>query len=212
MFSILVRFHASANAASLAMSCVFDSMTVSRMRRRLARSVDPVSVASTMASASTGGFTSVAPHENSTLTGTSILSKYAYEDGTAPGAERIKELGLDHHLVPAPATSEDVALLLAYEKGAELIVVVGAHFNLIEFLERNRSGMSSTFLTRLRVGEILVDAKGVSRLVSRRVGIWPLVLFAAAGLGALVVAVAVSPQLRWAFEELGLRLRDLLGF
>ena len=137
---------------------------------------------------------------------------HAYESGTAPGAERVKELGLDHHLVPAPATSEDVALLLAYEKGAELIVAVGTHFNLIEFLERNRSGMSSTFLTRLRVGEILVDAKGVSRLVSRQVGIWPLLVFAAAGLGAVVVAVAVSPQLRSLFEELGLRLRDLLGF
>ena len=137
---------------------------------------------------------------------------HAYENGTAPGAERVRALGLDHHIVPAPATSEDLALLLAYEKGAELIVADGAHFNLIEFLERNRSGMASTFLTRLRVGEILVDAKGVSRLVSRQVGIWPLVLVAAAGLGALVVAVAVSPQLRFALEELGLRLRDLLGF
>jgi uncharacterized membrane-anchored protein len=72
--------------------------------------------------------------------------------------------------------------------------------------------MSSTFLTRLRVGEILIDAKGVSRLVSRQVGIWPLVAFALAGLGALVVAVVVSPQLRSFFELLGLRLRDLLGF
>ena len=78
-------------------------------------------------------------------------------------------------VVPAMGISEDVALMLAYEKGAELIVAVGTHFNLIEFMERNRAGMSSTFLTRLRVGEILVDAKGVSRLVSRRVGLWPLV-------------------------------------
>jgi uncharacterized membrane-anchored protein len=136
----------------------------------------------------------------------------AYEDGRAPGAERLRNLGLQYHLVPAPATSEDVAMLLAYEKGAELIVAVGTHFNLIEFLERNRSGMSSTFLTRLKVGEILIDAKGVSRLVSRRVGLWPLVAFAVTGLGALVVAVVVSPQLRSWFELLGLRLRDLLGF
>ncbi|HEV3479727.1 MAG TPA: putative cytokinetic ring protein SteA [Gaiellaceae bacterium] len=140
------------------------------------------------------------------------LVVHAYENGTAPGADRVRELGLKHHVVPAPATSEDVALLLAYEKGAELIVAVGTHFNLIEFLERNRSGMSSTFLTRLRVGEILVDAKGVSRLVSRQVGLWPFVAFALAGLGALVVAVVVSPQLRSFFELLGLRLRDLLGF
>ncbi|HXV03434.1 MAG TPA: putative cytokinetic ring protein SteA [Gaiellaceae bacterium] len=136
----------------------------------------------------------------------------AYEDGRAPGADRLRGLGLDHHVVPAPATSEDVALLLAFEKGAELIVAVGSHLNLIEFLERNRSGMSSTFLTRLRVGEILIDAKGVSRLFSRRVGIGPLVAMSAAGLGALVVAVLVSPQLRSWLELIGLRLRDLLGF
>jgi uncharacterized membrane-anchored protein len=140
------------------------------------------------------------------------LIVHAYEDGAAPGGGRLRELGLTYHVVPAPATSEDVALLLAFEKGAELIVAVGTHFNLIEFLERNRSGMSSTFLTRLRVGEILIDAKGVSRLVSRQVGIWPLAAFALAGLGALVVAVVVSPQLRSFFELLGLRLRDLLGF
>jgi uncharacterized membrane-anchored protein len=136
----------------------------------------------------------------------------AYEDGRAPGADRLRGLGLDHHVVPAPATSEDVALLLAFEKGAELIVAVGSHLNLIEFLERNRSGMSSTFLTRLRVGEILIDAKGVSRLFSRRVGLGPLVALSAAGLGALVVAVLVSPQLRSWLELIGLRLRDLLGF
>jgi uncharacterized membrane-anchored protein len=140
------------------------------------------------------------------------LVVHAYEDGKAPGAERLRALGLGYHRVPAPATSEDVALLLAYEKGAELIIAVGSHFNLIEFLERNRSGMSSTFLTRLRVGEILVDAKGVSRLVSRKVGIWPLAGLVVAALGAVVVAVVVSPQLRSFFQLVGLRLRDLLGF
>ena len=140
------------------------------------------------------------------------LVVHAYQDGKAPGAPRLRALGLDYHVVPAPATSEDVALLLAYEKGAELIIAVGTHFNLIEFLERNREGMSSTFLTRLRVGEILVDAKGVSRLVSRQVGIWPLVTLALAALGAVVVAILVSPQLRSFMELLGLRLRDLLGF
>src|SRR4029453_5139655 len=120
----------------------------------------------------------------------------AYPDGRAPGRERIDRLGLPSAVLPSPGISEDVALLLAHEKGAELIVAVGTHFNVIEFLERNRPGMSSTFLTRLKVGEILVDAKGVSRLVSRQVGLWPLVAFTAAGLGALVVAVLASPQLR----------------
>jgi uncharacterized membrane-anchored protein len=137
---------------------------------------------------------------------------HAYRDGRAPGLARVEQLGVPHVVFPATGTSEDVAMLLADDKGAELIVAVGTHFNLIEFLERNRSGMSSTFLTRLRVGEILIDAKGVSRLVSRQVGLWPLFAFAFAGLGALVVAVLVSPQLRSWFELMGLRLRDLLGF
>jgi uncharacterized membrane-anchored protein len=136
---------------------------------------------------------------------------HAYEHGDAPGAERVEELGVPYHLVPAPGMSEDVALLLAYEKGAELIVAVGTHFNLVEFLERNRDGMSSTFLARLKVGEILIDAKGVSRLVSRQVGVFPLVTFALAGLGAIVVAVVSSPALRDVLDLVSLRLREVIG-
>jgi len=140
------------------------------------------------------------------------LVVHAYPgNGHAPGAIRAERLGLSFHTVPALGISEDVALLLAHEKGAELIVAVGTHFNLTEFLERNRAGMSSTFFTRLRVGEILIDAKGVSRLVSRRVGLGPFVAFGAAGLGAVVVAVVASPGLRHLIDLLVLRLRDLLG-
>jgi uncharacterized membrane-anchored protein len=137
---------------------------------------------------------------------------HGYEGGDAPGAERVEKLGLRYEVVPATGISEDLALLLAYEKGAELIVAVGTHFNMIEFLERNRAGMSSTFLTRLRVGELLVDAKGVSRLVSRQVGVWPLMAFTAAGLGAIAVAVLVSPDLRELIDLLGTRLLELFGF
>jgi uncharacterized membrane-anchored protein len=139
------------------------------------------------------------------------LLVHAYPSGPAPGAARLDELELAYEIVPAPGMSEDVALLLAYEKGAELIVAVGTHLNLIEFLERDRSGMSSTFLTRLKVGEILLDAKGVSRLVSRRVGLLPFLAFGLAALAALVLAVILSPALRDVFELLADRLRDLFG-
>jgi uncharacterized membrane-anchored protein len=139
------------------------------------------------------------------------LVVHAYRDGEAPGAARLDRLRLRYATVSAAGISEDIALLLAYEKGAELIVAVGTHFNLTEFLERDRAGMSSTFVTRLKVGEILVDAKGVSRLVSRQVGLWPLVLFAVAGLGAVVVAIVASPGLRDFIGLLGTRLRELLG-
>ena len=136
---------------------------------------------------------------------------HAYRDGIAPGAARCDKLGVRYQVVSMPGISEDIALLLAFEKGAELIVAVGTHFNLIEFLERDRAGMSSTFVTRLKVGEILVDAKGVSRLFSRRVGLWPFVLFAVAGLMAVVVAILVSPTLRHLIELIGIRLRDLVS-
>jgi uncharacterized membrane-anchored protein len=136
---------------------------------------------------------------------------HGYTDGAAPGGPRLERLGLDHQIVRAPGISEDVALLLAYEKGAELIVAVGTHFNLTEFLERNREGMSSTFVTRLKVGEVLIDAKGVSRLVSRRVGLWPLAVFIGAGLAAVAVAIAGSPDLRRLISLLAARVRDLLG-
>ena len=127
---------------------------------------------------------------------------HAYRNGAAPGAQRLERLGVPFHTVSVPGISEDVAFLLAYEKGAQLIVAVGTHFNLIEFLERDRAGMSSTFVTRLKVGEILVDAKGVSRLVTHRVGLWPLVVLAFAGLLAIVVAVLASPALRSIIEDL----------
>jgi uncharacterized membrane-anchored protein len=139
------------------------------------------------------------------------LVVHAYPDGRAPGTARLETLRLRHEVVRAPGISEDVALLLAYEKGAELIVAVGTHFNLIEFLERDRAGMSSTFVARLKVGEILVDAKGVSRLVGRPVGVWPLVAVVAAGLAAAVVAIAVSPALRNVIQLLFERLAGVLG-
>jgi uncharacterized membrane-anchored protein len=96
------------------------------------------------------------------------LILHAYPDGEAPGSERLRRLALPHTVLPSAGTSQDVAMLLAFEKGASLIVSGGAHFNLVEFLERRRGGMSSTFLTRLRIGETLVDAKGVSHLCPPR--------------------------------------------
>ncbi len=140
------------------------------------------------------------------------LVVHAYSgNGNAPGAKRLERMSLPFHAVAAPGISEDLALLLAFEKGAELIVAVGTHLNLIEFLERDRAGMSSTFVTRLKVGEILVDAKGVSRLVSRRVGVWPLAFVSLAGLGAIVTAILASPQLRHVIELVSLHVRNALG-
>jgi uncharacterized membrane-anchored protein len=139
------------------------------------------------------------------------LIVHAYPDGRAPGRERLERLGLPYTVLPAAGTSQDVAMLLAYEKGAALIVSVGAHFNLIEFLDKNREGMSSTFLTRLRIGETLVDAKGVSRLYTPGLTGGNLALLLAAALVVLVVVIASLPALDNLFELVWLKVRVLLG-
>jgi uncharacterized membrane-anchored protein len=139
------------------------------------------------------------------------LIVHAYPDGRAPGRERLLEMGLEHTLVPAAGTSEDVAMLMAYEKGAALIVSVGAHFNLIEFLDRKRGGMSSTFLTRLRIGEKLVDAKGVSRLYTPSSPFGPAVLFLAVFAILLAILVITSPALNDLVQLVWLKIKIWLG-
>jgi uncharacterized membrane-anchored protein len=118
---------------------------------------------------------------------------HAYRDGRAPGLERIERLGLPSVLFPAAGTSEDVAMLLADDKGASLIVAVGTHATLVEFLDKGRAGMASTFLTRLRVGGKLVDAKGVSRLYRSRISTSSLFVLVLAAVLTLGVVVALSP-------------------
>jgi len=139
------------------------------------------------------------------------LVVHAYPDGRAPGRARLDRLGLPYKVVPAPATSEDVAMLIAAEKGAELIVTVGSHFNLVEFLEKNRRGMSSTFLTRLRIGEILVDAKGVSRLYRPSAGKGPMLVVTGAAFVTFIITVIASPSLGPFLDLIWLKIQVLLG-
>ena len=117
---------------------------------------------------------------------------HAYPDGRAPGLDRVHRLDVAALTFPAAATSEDLAMLLADEKGASLIVAVGTHANLVEFLDKGRGGMASTFLTRLKVGGKLVDAKGVSRLYRQNISGSSLLLLVLSAIAAMASAVAVS--------------------
>jgi uncharacterized membrane-anchored protein len=117
---------------------------------------------------------------------------HAYPDGRAPGLDRVHSLGVPAVTFPAAATSEDLAMLLADDKGATLIVAVGTHANLVEFLDKGRGGMASTFLTRLKVGGKLVDAKGVSRLYKQNISGSSLVLLVLSAIAAMASAVTVS--------------------
>jgi uncharacterized membrane-anchored protein len=134
---------------------------------------------------------------------------HAYPGGEAPGRERLEKLGLPFAVVEASGTSEDVAYLLAHEKGADLIVAVGSHGNLREFLDKGRMGMASTFLVRLRVGEILVDAKGVSRMYRGSIRGREVALLIGAALFAMVAVTAVSEPLQLFFKQLVELVRQL---
>ncbi|WP_028309503.1 putative cytokinetic ring protein SteA [Desulfitibacter alkalitolerans] len=136
---------------------------------------------------------------------------HAYRNGKAPGIDRMKNLGISNYKVlPTFGTSEDVAMLVAYEKGAELIVAVGTHSNVIDFLEKGRQGMSSTFLVRLKIGSILMDARGVNQLYKQK---FKLKYFAAMVMAALIplfIVFIISPPAFQFVRLLYLRLRLIL--
>lgn len=139
------------------------------------------------------------------------LVVHAYTDGRAPGQERLAALGLQGTEWRSPGMSEDLALLLASELGAELIVAVGTHWNLLEQKDKGRKGMASTFLVRLRVGPRLVDAKGVSRLYRAGASPQQMIVLVAAGLALMTVVVYISPPVRTFLKLLLLQLRTLIG-
>ena len=149
---------------------------------------------------------------NQALTSGAEIVVHAYRDGNAPGLARVRNLGVDPVIFPATGTSEDVAMLLADDKGATLIVAVGTHATLVEFLDKGRGGMASTFLTRLRVGGKLVDAKGVSRLYRQRITNLQLVVLALAGIFALAVALAATAGGQAAYSLIGARVDDVVNW
>ena len=137
------------------------------------------------------------------------LVHHVHPDGRGPGRERLVDAGLPYSVFVAPGMSEDVAMLLAYEAGSDLIVAVGTHATMVEFLDKGRRGMSSTFLTRLRLGPVLVDAKGVSRLYEGRVRRRDIALLVVAALVAMVVVSVVSEPIHVFLNGIRLTLRDL---
>jgi uncharacterized membrane-anchored protein len=140
-----------------------------------------------------GDFDSVS--ERALETGAQLVV-HAYPGGHSPGAQRLEEEGRNYVVFEAAGTSEDIALLLAYEKGAELIVAVGTHASVVEFLDKGRAGMASTFLVRLKVGPVLVDAKGVNRLYRTQVRRSDMAFLVVAALFAMLVMVFVAEPLR----------------
>jgi uncharacterized membrane-anchored protein len=140
------------------------------------------------------------------LTSGAEIVVHAYRNGYAPGLPRVQDVGVDSVTLPADGTSEDVAVLLADEAGASLIVTVGMRFGLVEFLDKGRNGMASAVLTRIRVGDKIVDAKGVSRLYQSRISGWSLLMLAVAAL-LPVIALGATPIGRVFLGYIGAFLR-----
>lgn len=146
------------------------------------------------------------------LTSGAEIVVHARRNGHAPGQERVERLGLRHSVFTATGTSEDIAMLLADAKGAELIVAAGTHGSLIEFLDKGREGMASAFLTRLRIGGRLIDARGVSRLYRHRISNWTMALLVLSGIAALAAAMLATPAGQALFGIAGAKVDNLFAW
>ncbi|HEX6517801.1 MAG TPA: putative cytokinetic ring protein SteA [Nocardioidaceae bacterium] len=153
-----------------------------------------------------------APVSDKALRGCRDVVLHTDRAGRAVGSDHLERIGVRAHTFSASGTSEDIAMLLAELSGASLIVAVGTHATLDEFLDRQRSGLASTFLTRLRVGPLLVDAKSVPQLYAGRVRIWHMLVVLLAGIAALGVAIAVTPVGQDWWTTVQAALQDLLDW
>jgi len=114
-------------------------------------------------------------------------------DARAPSRDRLERLGVTHTTFATGGTSEDAAILLAHTNGAALIVTAGSHASLVEFIDRGRSGMASSFLTRAAVGSTVVDAKAVAALYRNRVRGWLVLLLVLLAVAMVSAAVFATP-------------------
>ena len=136
-----------------------------------------------------------------------VAHAYTDEKRGCPGKARLEKLKIPYKIAVVSGTSEDLAMLIAYEKGAELIVAVGTHSNLIDFLDKGRRGMSSTFLVRLKVGNRLVDARGVSKLYRSRTKLSYIWILLVAALIVMGTIVALSPPIKHRVQDILTEIR-----
>ena len=128
--------------------------------------------------------------------------------GKVEAVERLEKAGANAQTFVAAGSDEDLALVVADSNDASVIVLVGGHRSLVEFLDRGPTEMSSAFLTRLRVGSKLVDAKAVSEFYNNRISAWPVLLLLTLSVLAVVVSVAVTPVGESWFDSLGTHFQD----
>ena len=138
--------------------------------------------------------------EGALLCGAEVVV-HADREGRTPGLARADQLGVPAVVFPVRGSSEDAALLLVDSHDASLIVGVGTHAALAEFVDRGRADMAGTFLTRLKVGTRLVDATSVATVYRRPASTWPLwalvLLLLAGAIAVAVLAGDATPVGQW---------------
>jgi uncharacterized membrane-anchored protein len=137
---------------------------------------------------------------------------HASREGRLRGAERLERLGVTHATIRTAGSSEDAAILLAHARKARLIVTAGSHATLLEFLDKGRSGMASSFLTRASVGPTVVDAKAVATLYRTRISGWLVLLCMILALGVVAAAIATTPVGQEWWDQLAAWADDAVGW
>jgi uncharacterized membrane-anchored protein len=113
--------------------------------------------------------------------------------GAVSSSDRLEHLGLTHATFVADCTAHDAALLLAHHSNADLIVTVGTPSSLIEFFDRGRSAMASSFLTQLAVSGDLINAKALAVLYRHRVRGWWVFLVLLVCIAVVAGAILTTP-------------------
>lgn len=132
--------------------------------------------------------------------------------GKLTAVDRLEKAGANAQTFVATGSDEDLALVLADANDASVIVLVGGHTSLVEFLDRGPTEMSSAFLTRLRVGSKLVDAKAVGEFYTNRISAWPILLMLLLGVLAVGAAIAVTPVGESWFDWIGTQVQDAIDW
>jgi len=144
-----------------------------------------------------------------TLTCGAELVVHAGAEARPGGVGRLEDLGIAYATFTSRGTAADAAMLLAYEKGAELVVAVGTQASPVEFIERGTAGAATSLLTRMRVGPVLADAKAVQRLYQPGLRPRHLAALIAAAILTLLVVVAISQPFQLFFQGIGNWIADI---
>lgn len=128
-----------------------------------------------------------------TIRGAADLIVTTGAEGSSGGLLRIDRMGLARTVVNTTVRPQDLALLIADQADARVIVLAGADRTLTSMLDSGQTAAAADFVTRLRVGSRLHDAEAVARMHRPRISGWLVALLLLVSVMALGVAAWLTP-------------------